>query len=493
MKDDIIKDAKDIKIQASKKNDYADRLIEAYAENRKDIVGEKWIDSAHKNPAAIRRTAIALKSMEESIKGMTESTISSSFPIPLQNLLKVIRLTAPNMIYPEIYTAFQMQGWNDAIYYIDTVTGVAKRGASVGQKTYETALARFSTEVETATVDGTGATTNYTGTLGSGVLPLRPFKTIIYVGIQPVAEDNGAGVFTDARYGAGILSSVTPSTLVSSTGVYDITFATAPGEPITAEFNFDSEVSSNYDEIGSVDIRVRNYQFRPEPYYLGVSWSIMAEHQLKATLDQNIDEILTSASVDMIRQNKDIRALKFGYGVACKQAKIEWDANYVAANTYTMRDHLDTFTYAIDRTTASIYNTLNRGAINKMYGTSITMAILRQHRNFVADTSMLPIGPHKIGSINGIELFQVPNAVFTNSGDALAVNDIVCAYKDSDDAGHVGIAFGEFLPFASTMQLEYGNGTQGFTKEKGVYSLADRQVLEPRFQKIIRMKNIPAY
>ncbi len=55
------------------------------------------------------------------------------------------------MIYPEIFSAYQMQGWNDAIYFIDTVTGVTKRGGTAGQKTYESALSRFSSEVEVAT------------------------------------------------------------------------------------------------------------------------------------------------------------------------------------------------------------------------------------------------------------------------------------------------------------------------------------------------------
>lgn len=488
MKKDILTEAH-ITEQVMAREDYADSLVESYSA-KEDIVGKRWVESYNKNPRAIRRTAMALKNFENSVRHMDEATISSNFQVPLQNLQQLIRLSYPNMIFPEIFTAHQMSHWNDAIYYIDTITGRTIRDGVQGTKTYETAYANYSRPVEMATIDGAGAGTNYTGTLGAGVIPLTPYKVTIMLENKPVATDNGTGTIVNA-YGSSLLSTVTASTIDYATGDYDITFTVAPGQVINAEFSFDTEVEANFDQLAHVDIRVRDYQFRPQPQELGISWSHMAELKMKYTLNQDVDSILNSASIEVMRQNQDITNLRFGYGMACKQAKTIWDANFVASNTYTMKDHLDTFTYAVDRASADMYNTTKRGVINKMYGSSKVVAILRQHRNFVADTSMLKIGCFKAGTINGIDIFQVPDEVFLNPADANSDNDLVCVFKDEQEAGNHSIVFGEIVPITATPTLEYGNVNRGFTKDYGLYRYGDKLAIENRFLKVIRLQNIP--
>jgi len=489
MKDQIIMDESVVAKKIASRNERADRLVESFGK-RKDIVGNKWVDSYNKSNGAIRRTAIALKNMEEAYRGLSETTISGNMNIPLQNLMQVVRLSYPNMIYPEIFTQFQMESWNDAIYYIDSVFGSTKRDATAGAIINRSASATYTPEVELALVDASGAGTNYTGTFGAGVVPLRPYKVVLFVDNKPIAEDNGSGIFTDARYGAGVLSTVTASTIDYATGDYDVTFTVAPLGRITGEFNFDSEVEANFDEIGSVDLVVRDYQFRPEPNYVGVSWSILSSIKMKTTLNQDVESILNSAAVDAIRQNKDIRALRFGYGLARKTTAILWDANYVASNTYGLREHMTTLTYAIARLSGSVYDVLNRGTINKMYGTATTCSLIEQHPDFVPDLSSIKIGPHRIGSLKGIDVYQVPNKVMETTGDAEAVNDVVCVYKDPEELAH-SLVFGEIVPMASTPMLQFGNNDKGFVNENGVYSVGDRVTIESQYIRRIRFKNIP--
>ena len=486
MKNEILRmeeAVKSMRIQEQNKNDFADRLVESY-NGRPEIVGKNWYDSYNKNPNAIRRAAMAIHNQETiGFKRMSETQIQSSFPIGLQSLLKVIRIVVANMVYPEIFTSVVGQRWNEVLYYIDTVTNAVGNPArgDTGAKLYENInIRRVPTENERKLITGV-TTTTYT----MDVVPIRPKKIFIYDTVLdvPVAFDDGKGNIIDP-YTSTIAGTVDYANgTITFTNVGTLT-------NIAIEYSFDSEDSDNYNQISDVELRVRELQFYYEPYYTGVSWSKMSELMLKGTLDQDVDALLTDGAIQALKIAADQRALGYGYSFARRKTPVEWSADWTSSGALSLKDHLDSFDFVMNKLSAQIFDSANRGVINKMYACSGPISILKCHRNFKPIEGLkAPQGAHKVGEINGVEIFQVPNKFMTNiTSDTNAVNDIVTNFKNPEIELDTSLIFNDYVPVASeTMLLEYKN----LYKEKGLYSVGDKQVANKDFLGRIRIKNYP--
>lgn len=98
---------------------------------------------------------------------------------------------------------------------------------------------------------------------------------------------------------------------------------------------FDSEGDWEGDYLGEVDIRMRDYEFKPRRTAIGVSWSQLSEITLDTSFNVSAEEFLITYASQEIRVALDNRALKLAYGIAMtnpEHYKATFDAAYNAGD-----------------------------------------------------------------------------------------------------------------------------------------------------------------
>jgi hypothetical protein len=469
----------------SERNKEADRLCEAWSK-RTSIVGSKnkFVEGYNKAQAKYRNLAILLENQERMFKRMTETQISNSFMNTApENLLRLIRLGYPNSVRGDIFHEFATQTMKDSFFYLQPVYTTTARDATANAVTYETATNRYSTEFEIETVDGTGAGTNYTGTLTNVDGNIRPYKCTLMVDGIPVAYDNGASVFVAMAGTAYPIHATTPSTILYTTGThaYDITFIGAPNKAITLEYAMDSEDSDNYDELGSVELILSSYQFRPTPKVLGVSWSIMTELVLGSTIDVDAESALIQGAAEEIKKALDWRACLQGYREAKKKTAVTFNADWRAMGSISSKLRAQDLWNVILRASSVIKNDIKRGGISKLYGGSDAVNYIQYHDDFVAEQNPIAIGVYKVGTLRGVDVFEVPDTTI------VPADELVGVWKNDQNPNDVAMAIGTHVAFGETPKLTYKN----MYSEKSVYCVEDSKVLQPKYFSRIQVSNIP--
>ena len=470
----------------SERNRRADSLCESWSK-RTDIVGSKnkFIEGYNKSADKYRNLAILLENQEKMFKRMTETQISNSFwNTAPQNLLRLIRLGYPNSVRGDIFHEFATETMKDSFFYLNPVYATTNRDATANTITFEKSANRYSTEFEIETVDGTGATTNYTGTLTNVNGNIVPYKVFVLVDSIPQAVDNGSGVFTNLADALYPLSLVTPSTVeyTTATHAYDITFASAPNKAITMEYSYDSEDSDNYDELGSVELILTAYQFNPRPKSLGVSWSIMTELVLGSTIDVDAESALIQGAAEELKKALDFRACTQGYREAKKRTAVEFNADWRAAGSISSKVRAQDLWNVILRAENAIFDSINRGGISKIYGGSNAVAYMQYHDDFVAEKNPTKIGIYKVGTLRGVDVFKVPGT------DVMPTNELVGVWKNENNPNDVAMAIGTHVAFGETPKLTYKN----MYSEKAIYTVEDTQILRPQYFTRISLTNIPS-
>ena len=130
---------------------------------------------------------------------------------------------------------------------------------------------------------------------------------------------------------------------------------------------FDSEGDWEGDYLGEVDIRMRDYEFKPRRTAIGVSWSQLSEITLDTSFNVSAEEFLITYASQEIRVALDNRALKLAYGIAMtnpEHYKATFDAAYNSGDGTTQPakgkdgyvDNAQTLPNAISALGDAIYN-----------------------------------------------------------------------------------------------------------------------------------------
>ena len=252
-----------VKAQMSERASRADQLLEQKW-GKTPQLGEGIQAIADKDINKARNLIYTLENQERHLQNLTETQISTAFQTTPENVMRIVRLGYPNSVRGELFLEWSMETARDSIYYLSPKYGKTKRGATAGDVTHESDAYLYASEIEEQVVGtGDGTATVFTGTLAPA--PLRQYAVRLFSGGFPVAIDDGAGNLVGADITAG--------TVDYTTGAISITFATAPtaGFDVMAQFYLLSEDSSLYDEIGSVELQLKDYQFRVKPYPLYAS------------------------------------------------------------------------------------------------------------------------------------------------------------------------------------------------------------------------------
>jgi hypothetical protein len=452
----------------SERNDNADRLFEKWSRTRG--IGEGLDVIREKDENKARALSIILENQENHLSRLTETQISNTFSTTPENVLRVVRLGYPNSVRGELFLEWAMETARDSIYYLSSVYANAKRGSTSGASAKESAAFRYAMEVESESLGtGDGSTTNFTMTLANP--PLRPYTVRVLLDNVPVGNDNGSNFITGTTISSG--------TVDYTTGEIDITFTTAPtaAGALVIEYNYDSEVSSQYVDLGSIELQLRDYQFRVKPHPLYVSWSKMTELLINTTLNIDAEEALIKGAADEIKKSLDFHAIRLAYQTAKGHTAVSFDIQGAVGESEV--DRMMAFSKAINGAADKMYNTLQRGGVTKLVGGPSAVTQVMLHSRFDASNRQPRVGAYREGSLDGIDIYKVPNSIIPD-------DELMAIYKNEQTPEDVSVAFGSLIPLYKTQTLEF----KEFYSETGLSYFGDAKVLQGNYLQRIQFQNL---
>jgi hypothetical protein len=373
---------------------------------------------------------------------------------------------------------------------------------------YETTESRYATElangVVAADAAGNAADGGFTATFDAGPFTqgyIDGYGTIV-VGdeTKPLAIQTRSGSWafgqpvmaaagewyriTAVSTVASVTSFVLETSADGATGwaaVADAALASVTGGiKAFARFNSENDLTGEY--LGEVELIMTDYQFRPRPLTLGVTWTKLTELVLDTSFGVSAEEMLLDAAGQEIKKALDFRAVHYAYGAQAQMAGdqvVSFDA--AAGNTGD-----DSYFHTAQLITQSIarigdlqLNKLNRGGVSRIVGGPAAVTYLSLYKGFTTKGAQPKIGGHQVGEIDGIPVFKVPSSIIPD-------NELLTVWKNDQNEADVSIAFGTLLPFFSTGALQRKNLYQ----EAAVARFEDQQVLQPGYLGKIKINNI---
>lgn len=502
----------------------ASRLVEKWSRVPELGKGLKNLDET-----AARNTAILLENQARIMSRMTEAQMSTNFyGFTPENMLRLVRLAYPNSIRGKIFTEFAMETAHDSIKYIRPVytnsqaDGFDGDGSnSMNHKTwdsfataggnaftdpnyrkamYESTESRYATEMANGTVAGnaTGAVTLKfnAGPFASGNNYIDGYSAL-YLGDErnPLAVQARSGHWFHGNvvaYGTGAFYKVTEVVLAGDTYTFTLkTDVSADGAftndnatelPIVAVGRYDSEGDLTGQYLGEVELTMTDYQFRPRPLTLGVTWTQLTELTLDTSFGVSAEEMLLDAAGQEIKKALDFNAVKFGYGHAKAHAAdnyVEFNAEAAGASNDSYFHTAQLITQAVARIGDKQLNEILRGGVSRIVGGPGAVTYLGLHKDFSATGAQDAIGGHQVGELAGIPVFKVPSMIIPD-------DELMTVWKNNANENDVSIAFGTLLPFYSTGTIQRKN----LYKEAAIARFEDVQALQPRYLGRIKINNI---
>jgi len=454
----------EMKEKLSQRNEYADRLVEKWSKTKG--IGDGFDSLYEKDAKRARNLSLVLENQETHLTNLTETQISNSFSTTPENVIRVVRLGYPNSVRGELFLEWAMETARDSIYYLSPVYGSTDRGATSGNVTHESAAYRYASEMEVETL-GTGdaSTVAFTGPGSSNEVanaPLRPYTVKIFVNGAPVATDDGSGSIVGSTIASGSVN--------YTTGVLSVTFDTAPGasEAVEVGYNFDSEESTQYADLGSVELQLRDYQFRVKPHPLYVSWSKMTELLINTTLNIDAEDALVRGAADELKKSLDFHAIRMAYQASRKNTAVTF--NTTGATGESEVDRAMAFSRTIDQASDVMFNSVQRGGVTHMVGGPDATSYVKLHRRFDGANAQPKVGVHRVGNLDGMGLYKAPTSIIPD-------DEMLFIYHNADVPEDVSLAFGTLIPLYRTQTLEY----KEFYKETGMAFFGDAKVLNSSY------------
>ena len=449
------------------------RLFEKWS--KKKNLGEGMDTMREADEAKAVRLSLILENQENHLQALSETVISGSFSTTPENVIRIVRLGYPNSVRGEIFHEFSMVTARDSIYYLAPVYNATARGATASDVTHESAAYRYASEVEEQIIAlGDGSTVEFTGTLSN--IPLRPFNVKVLREQEYEGTDDGSGNLTGT-----LLDSSATNTVNYTTGNITVTFTTAPsdGDDILIEYHYDSEDSDNYTDIKSVDLQLTDHQFRARPWPLYLSWSKMSELLLGTTLDIDAEAALIQGAADELKKSLDFQAVKTGYRYSLSNTLTSFNADFASAGSDSEVAHAQSLTRTISKASKVIYNSLQRGGVSTLVAGTDALPYLTLHQKFSSDNAQPQIGIYRAGTLMDLPVYQAPNSV-------IPADEIMGVWRNPNESGDVGIAFGTLIPLYQTQTLEFKEAY----KQTGLMHFGDFKALQPSYMIRIKLNNL---
>ena len=314
-------------------------------------------------------------------------------------------------------------------------------------------------------------------------------------------EDKRTGKFFVAPEFAGLTVTFVPADKTNNVGPKVVVAGTVTDQAaLTAAYpsittfdiaqvkvfaRYDSEDDFNGDYLGEVEIKMSDYEFRPRPTTIGVTWSQLSEIVLDTSFNVSAEEYLVTYASQAIRMHLDYQAVKYAYRIAKTNPanyKIEFDAAYNITNGANLEGYVhnaQTFPLAVATIADNMLNDINRGGVTRMVAGPSAGTYLQLVNSFSEKGAVQNEGIHQIGELSGIPVFKAPKAIIPN-------DEILCVWKNPQNEADIAIAFGTLVPFFSTGIIQRKN----FYKEAGLATYGDWHTINRKYLALIKINNI---
>lgn len=457
-------------------NSRADRLVESWNRTR---VGVKLDRLYSKNPQKARKVALSLEAEAKHLKHLKEegTQIKTLFSTRPENVLRIIRVGVAQSNRDEFCHEWQLVTPDDAFYFVDTIYGSTKRGATAGDLVYEDVQDNYATEMNKITLGtGNGATLSFTATFSP--LPLVPLSIRILVNGKHVGSDDETGGFT------GSIINTTSSAVDYNTGVITVVFtagnAPANGVLIQAEGNWDSEKSDNYDEWGSVELRLRRSRFNARPMPLTYQYSKMFELVLGTTGVGDAEEMLIKRVGDVHAKRKDTKALQILRRQALTNAVTSFDADFSTVGSDNLYNHAQTILQTIEKMSGNLFDDIQRGRLNKMIIGTQLAAFMKMHKLWSSDVTQPRVGgSYYAGKLDDIDVYIAPK-----NDSTVKNNEALLTYRNPDEDGDVNVAFGVMTELSAA--LDYPE----LYRKGSLVTVEDYKPINDKFTRLLTVENL---
>lgn len=444
------------------------------------------VEAYDRSPHAVENTAIILENLSNEFSKLNETQISSMYNgLTPENALRVVRLGYPNANRGKAFYEFAMETAEDGIWYVSPKYSFSKRGATAGATTHESDAYRYASleEIEDVTGDIDASNLVFTGEDAGSLSnpPLKPFHVRVYENGIIIAQDDGQGNMVGAKLDSDELNEVD-----YTTGAITITYAVAPavGTEIKFGYVYEYEDSTQYEDLGEIELRLRKVNFKLRSYRLGLSWSKQSELTLGTTLNIDAEESLLKSAAEELRKSLDFEAFKLGYQTAKANANVRtFDSNYLSAGADSAKAHAQTLHRVLLDTADDIKAELNRGGISTIVAGSQAANYIETYLDgFTTDGQQPEIGIHQIGTYRGRPVFKCPRT------STMPTNELYTIW-DNEGSGDHAIAFGTLLPMYQSQTLEFKN----MNKETGLAEWGDHRVLQGKYLRRVILENLNRY
>ena len=489
-----------------------------------------------------QNVALNLTQQATYMSKLNEAQLSQSFSdFAPENMLRLVRLAMPGVCRNKVFTEFAMESAKDSIKYIKPVfskthiNGLDLNdkhtlygrdgdpwGYNKGEDVYnsqnvsesEIRKAMYETTEDRATGElvnypyGKKESDNITITFGfeipesenpnyqaiekaakwkKGKALIRGYTTVYGKDERDViaVEEKRTHTFL---YGKDYAGKVTVKYASDKDNTLKVIFNETKDMPeaVSAIARVDLEDDFEGDSLGEVELVLTDFDFKPRPTTIGVTWSQLAEITLDASFGVSTQELLVQYAAEAIRVNLDYRAFKLAYYAAKTNSDahfVVFDAAYNNNGTGTKEGYIhnaQTFTTAIDTLSDNMLNEINRGGVSRMVTGPSAGSYLKLCVGQFSTKGVQPnIGIHQIGEFESIPTFKAPSAIIPS-------DEILCVWKNDQNEGDVAIAFGTLVPFVNTGVIQ----RKQFYKEAGIASYGDWACLNRRYLGIIKIINM---
>jgi hypothetical protein len=446
---------------------------------------ERWqkTDIGRKTGIDMRNIAMALQQQERHLQSLSESIVSTSFSVRPENLLRAVKIGVANSNRGDIFTEYPLQTTDDAIFYIWMTYESALRGAVAGDRIYEKINQFYAGEQAISSTLGTGNGSTLAFSLAAvSPLPLIPRTVNLIVGGAIVAKDDGAGTFVDFTSGT-VLDTSAANTVSYTLGSCSINFAAgaapANGAKIQIMYNWSSENSDNFTSLGTVGITLEKKRFNARPMPLGYSYSAMTQLTFETTGLGNAEEMLMTTVGEEHAKSRDYKAIQRGRQIAMGNAMAYFNADFASEGEVSLKSHAQNIIKAIGEVSASIYDDIKRGAINKAVVGSKVLPFLKLNDLWKDDMTQPRSGVYKAGMLSDIDIFVCPaDTAILNS------DEMLLTYKNPQEGLDLSIVFGVLTEIDAALKYPEFY-TRGFKA-----TVEDSIIVNSKFCRLMQLTNL---
>jgi hypothetical protein len=259
---------------------------------------------------------------------------------------------------------------------------------------------------------------------------------------------------------------------------------------IKAFGRYDNEDDFEGNYLGEVEIKMSDYEFRPQPTMIGVTWSQMSEIVLDTSFNMSTEEYLVTYASQAIKLHLDYQAIKMAYRIAVtnpEQYHVEFDAAYnsgdgnsnAARGKDGYRDNAQTFVSAVETLADNMLDDINRGGVTRMFAGTSAGTYMMLMSQFTEKGATQNEGVHQIGELSGKPVFKAPKSIIPG-------NKVLTIFKNPQNEADISIAFGTLIPFVSSGVIQ----RKTLYKEAALATYGDWHCINRRYLGLITINNM---